>query len=164
MKMDNNGKLTTFDKNCKSITSDRKTSEFVNIGSWSLWSGICCSVKKRSAWELSCSQLSVFVDAINQPTSVDNRTVQSRNDAVEKQLSDRNFRAVDIYSDGNCFYGAISVFLHGSQAQHNKIRQNVAGHMLIHGKNIFQYVRLVVDDISIKKHADSIGTASVWAG
>ena len=70
---------------------------------------------------------------------------------------------MDVYGNGNCFYRAISVCLHGSQAQLN-IRQNVAEHMLIHGKNIFHHVRPVLDDISIKKRADSIGNANVWAG
>ena len=40
----------------------------------------------------------------------------------------------------------------------------MAAHMLIHGKNFFQYVGPVLDDISIKKRAASIGTAGVWAG
>ncbi|CAG9760275.1 unnamed protein product [Ceutorhynchus assimilis] len=56
-------------------------------------------------------------------TSLDNGTVRTRNE------SGKRFLRSDIVGDGSCLFRAISVFLYGSQDQHQQIRMNTTNYI-----------------------------------
>ena len=74
--------------------------------------------------------MSIIINAANEPTFVEPSVIQSCIAAVDRQLYENHLHTSDVIGNGNCFYRAISVSLHGNQSKHTEIRQYVAKHVL----------------------------------
>ena len=88
------------------------------------------STQKRLnvSW-LSNSTLSAFINALAQASSIDPAEIQSRNDALNIQLHNRNLSVVDAVGDDNCFFKVSSVSLHWHQRCHLAFRATIAHHV-----------------------------------
>ncbi len=70
--------------------------------------------------------LEAIIAAADKPAVLDPAVVQQRNHDLDQLLETFKRHVIDVNGDGNCFYRAVSVGLHGHEEAHADIRQSVA--------------------------------------
>ena len=109
-----------------------------------------------------CGSLTVsaFVNAAAQASFIDPAEIQSRNDALNTQLHNKKLGTIDVVGDGNCFFRALSVSLHGHQCCHVLLRATIAHHV-DEEANLFASSdnRVALDQLAIYISKDGF-----WAG
>jgi hypothetical protein len=110
----------------------------------------------------SGGSLQVFLDAAAQPSIIDYNTTMLRVAALHKQLSDRRLTSVNVASDGNCFYRALSLILHGSEDHHAELRRLVADHLSLNYVHVFNI--MPTDYTSVEQCIQCMRQNGVWVG
>lgn len=64
--------------------------------------------------------------AADRSVVLDAATIQLRNRALERQLTDVHLRAIDVGGAGNCFFLSVSFGLHGDEKHHAAVRASIA--------------------------------------
>jgi hypothetical protein len=91
--------------------------------------------------------------------------IQLRNAGVEKQLTSNSLMSVNVRGDGNCFFRALSVCLHGHEQHHVELRKHIAQHMADHSDVIFaDYCSSPDDRNFFCKLAATTFDDGVWVG
>ena len=70
--------------------------------------------------------MSAFIDAAAQASPIDPVKIWSRNEALNVQFQNKEFSVTGVEGDGNCFFRALSVSLHGHQHYRAVLRETVA--------------------------------------
>ena len=89
-----------------------------------------------------------------------------RNDAVQTMLRDMHLMSVNVAGDGNCFYRALSLSLHGHEDEHTELRRLIADHLTRNYNSIFNVSNNFThaDNNSIEQHIQRMRLNGVWAG
>ena len=104
------------------------------------------------------------MDAVNRPSSLRQSIITSGNANVDKQLRSYHLRAEEVAGNGNFFFRAISVCLHGDQSYHTELRQMIAKHVRDNYVHIFSMDRAAIDDEEAARVcAENISTDGMWA-
>ncbi len=89
-----------------------------------------------------------------------------RNSLVDRHLATSNLRTVDVISDGNCYYRAVSVNLYGDEAQHCRLRLAIADHALQladAGEDLLGVSSCNID-ASTRRQIENMRIERTWAG
>ena len=97
---------------------------------------------------------------------MDNDTAVLRNAAVQAMLRDMRLMSVNVTGDGNCFYRALSLILHGNEDHHTELRRSIADHLTRNYNCIFNVSDNLTHsgNISIEQHIQRMRLDGVWAG
>jgi OTU-like cysteine protease len=156
------------DDACVSVDTFGATTDFTNCcNSNKLSESVhkMITAERKKCEDKSNDSLSAVFNAIKVSSSICQSDIQLRNDAVDKQLSDKHLRPVDVTGDGNCFFRAISVSIFGNQLQHDVLRQCTARHMSVNGIKIFKKANITsADKESVLKSAHAINANGIWVG
>ena len=85
--------------------------------------------------------------------------IRTRNDDVMRQLSAKHLQAVDVCSDGNCFFRALSVCLNGHQDNHSSLRKLIASHVLKQAEAAHP-----ADRAALRQRAQEVAADGFWPG
>ena len=114
--------------------------------------------QKRLARE-PCGSYATVISATDKATVLDEATVLCRNSSLNKQLSDKHLRSVNVEGDRNCFFWALSLCMVGYQRNHIALRQAAA-----------KYIASCVtcsssaDYVALRKHAADVMKGGTWVG
>jgi hypothetical protein len=103
------------------------------------------------------------MDIASTQVNLDALTIQHRNSSVEKQLADNYLYSIDVVGDGNCFFRALSLSLHGSQSLHAQLRKAIALHLRDNTTAVFG-PSLSDDLCAVRDCVNSLLTNGSWAG
>ena len=81
--------------------------------------------------------MTAIFSAASQQSAISVRDINFRNAAVDKQLDDRGLVSVNVKEDGNCFFRALSVCLHGHENKLAELCNSIAKHLSNHSNDIF---------------------------
>ena len=68
--------------------------------------------------------------AASEPSTLSSSVIEERNWALDKQLSLKHLRTIDVRGDGNCLLRALSVGLYGHEEEHKNLRKSIANYMI----------------------------------
>jgi len=92
--------------------------------------------------------------------------ISRRHATLDSQLESRGLTAaVDVIGDGNCFFRAASLIIHGNESQHVQLRAEIASHIENSGVILDGVVVTSPDDNnSFSKHVESMRTNGTSVG
>jgi OTU-like cysteine protease len=75
------------------------------------------------------------------------------------QLSIRHLQAVDVCGDGNCFFRALSVCIHGHQDNHSSLRKLIASYVSKQSDAVHP-----ADRAALRRRAQEVAADKFWPG
>ena len=109
----------------------------------------------------SCGSLAAaaIISAASTSAEITEDDIRARNENVMFQLSIRHLQAVEVCGDGNCFFRALSVCLHGHQENHSSLRKLVASHVSKQSDAAHP-----ADRAALRRRAQEVAADKFWPG
>ena len=98
-----------------------------------------------------------MINAANQPSVLDLGTIRCRNNQVDRQLLVNMLRSVSVEGDGNCFFRALSVDIHGHEKDHINLRHTAAKFIASQASS-----KSPEDCVALRQHAANVMRSGTW--
>ena len=98
-----------------------------------------------------------MISAADKATVLDEAIVLCRNSSLNKQLSDKHLRSVNVEGDGNFFFRALSLCIVDHQRNHIALRQAAAKYIASRVTRSSS-----ADHVALRKHAADVMKGGTW--